>query len=310
MHSGDVSAGPRGVRYHPPQAAAERPSGEYWRRRMRLVSDYLLPKGKREAARLDLQHWILAEGLGDAVLAPVTQPNEVLDVACGSGIWLLEVARRFPQARITGIDLDLKPLEILRAKLGPAGKFPKRLRFERADARQPLPLAANTFAYVHSRHLSPFMPLATWLPYVRELARVAAPGGWIELLESELPDCAGRHYQAIKHALVRWAYDHLGLYNVGPELGRLLQEAGAVEITEQQWVLGTGQTAYLQAAIAENMRVGFTHAGQALVAEERMSAGTLSAHLAGMREEMAAGISWRVYAAYGQKAAQEERSLA
>jgi len=77
----------------------------------RKPRDYIFGAGEAEISRLDLQHFLFRGELGDDFLAPVTTPRAVLDVACGTGRWAREVARRFPQANVIGFDLNDEQIE-------------------------------------------------------------------------------------------------------------------------------------------------------------------------------------------------------
>lgn len=48
------------------------------------------------------------------------QPEQILDVGCGSGVWSLEIAARLPQAQVTGLDLPsvLDAFSARAAKMG------------------------------------------------------------------------------------------------------------------------------------------------------------------------------------------------
>ena len=41
-----------------------------------------------------------------AHLAPLSDPREILDIGTGTGVWALEMAKKFPRAHVTGIDLS------------------------------------------------------------------------------------------------------------------------------------------------------------------------------------------------------------
>ncbi|KAF9445848.1 S-adenosyl-L-methionine-dependent methyltransferase, partial [Macrolepiota fuliginosa MF-IS2] len=65
--------------------------------------------------RLDIQHQMWTLAVGDLYLPEFKDKVEqamrfedkpaVLDVGCGSGIWSIEIARRFPRAEVVGLDL-------------------------------------------------------------------------------------------------------------------------------------------------------------------------------------------------------------
>jgi methylase of polypeptide subunit release factors len=71
-----------------------------------------------------LDRWTTREGLfKDALLAQLGRaPGEqLLDVGCGTATLGVELARRFPQARVVGLDADAAALAIARAKAAAAG---------------------------------------------------------------------------------------------------------------------------------------------------------------------------------------------
>ncbi|WP_376797466.1 class I SAM-dependent methyltransferase [Thermogemmatispora sp.] len=138
---------------------------------------YLLPKDLDEINRLDFQHYVLRLALGRLTFAPVDeqlrQGGQVLDVGCGTGRWAIEIARLYPLTHVTGFDLE-------QAK---ATTSPPNYHFVQGDLLKGLPFAEQTFVYTHQRLLVAAIPLQQWPRVVRELYRVTAPGGWIELIE-------------------------------------------------------------------------------------------------------------------------------
>lgn len=72
------------------------------------TGSYYYPNDPAEQDRLDLQHKIF-KILHDGGLhrAPVQCPKQVLDVACGTGIWAIQYAWDHPEANVIGTDLSL-----------------------------------------------------------------------------------------------------------------------------------------------------------------------------------------------------------
>jgi SAM-dependent methyltransferase len=136
---------------------------------------YLLPKDLKEINRLDFQHYVLRMLLRGNYVAPIRNPRQVLDVGCGTGQWAYEMAREYPQALVVGLDLE-------QAK-NPTSP-PDNYRFVQGDVLKGLPFADNTFDFVHQRFLIAAIPLMAWPALVKELVRVTAPGGWVELVET------------------------------------------------------------------------------------------------------------------------------
>lgn len=59
-----------------------------------------------EQDRLDLHHEIILR-LMDSQLhcAPLSEPKQILDIGTGTGIWSIDMADKYPSARVVGTDL-------------------------------------------------------------------------------------------------------------------------------------------------------------------------------------------------------------
>lgn len=136
---------------------------------------YLLPKDVQEQNRLNFQHRCLYGAIGNHYLAPLRPDvTTLLDVGTGTGIWVAEMARLFPQAHIVGVDISAAALEYTSSAA---------YTFCLADVLKGLPFPDQQFDYVHQRLLVAAGIAANWPAVIRELVRVTRPGGWVELLE-------------------------------------------------------------------------------------------------------------------------------
>jgi SAM-dependent methyltransferase len=84
------------------------------------------------------------------------------------------MARLFPQAHITSVDISASSLEYTSSS---------SCTFCLADVLKGLPFPDQQFDYVHQRLLVAAIPATHWPAVIRELIRVTRPGGWVELLE-------------------------------------------------------------------------------------------------------------------------------
>lgn len=100
-----------------------------------------------------------------ALEAAPKPPRHVLDLGTGTGAAALVTARRFPEARVVGVDLAEGMVDQARAATPP--DLSERVRFEVADASK-LPFEDGSFDLV---------TLANMIPFFDELGRVTAPGG-------------------------------------------------------------------------------------------------------------------------------------
>jgi ubiquinone/menaquinone biosynthesis C-methylase UbiE len=147
-------------------------------RRHRTDAPYLLPKDDQELQRLDYQHYIFRHILQGNTFAPVDarlkKGGNVLDVGCGTGRWGCEIASLYQQTRVIGLDLE---------DIAHSAALPRNVQFQRGNVLTGLPFAAQQFLYVHQRLLIAGIPLAQWPFVIRDLQRVTALGGWVELVE-------------------------------------------------------------------------------------------------------------------------------
>jgi SAM-dependent methyltransferase len=182
-------------------------------------SVYMLPKDFREVNRLDFQHYLLKQAISGNYLAPLQQPSTILDVACGTGRWMLEMAHEFPQANITGVDIT--PLETSTIT------FPPNCHFRQCDIFKGLPFPSGSFDFVHQRFLIFALPVKQWPVVLRELRRVTLAGQWIEVTD---PDLTFTNQGLQTTRLMNWisqASAKRGLdITIGSKLGSFMQAAG------------------------------------------------------------------------------------
>ncbi|CAE6449528.1 unnamed protein product [Rhizoctonia solani] len=111
--------------------------------------NYSLPNDEKEFNRLNDQFQALKLVAGSNYTAPLPQlnsgegPKDILDIATGSGIWVIELAREFSQARVVGINLS---------KPGFFGRgVPQNASFIVADTTKRLPFEDASFDVVQMR---------------------------------------------------------------------------------------------------------------------------------------------------------------
>ncbi len=211
----------------------------------------------QEAARLALEHHLFKLAWRKNYLAPVQAPERVLDVACGSGIWGYELLREWPQAQIINLDNDdvvfkkllaellrekkIRPEEcgVFQADGSPLPTGPQFL-FTKADAREALRFAEGSFDFTHTR--SPeFLSEEQWPWFIRELARVTKPDGFVEIVSY------GRYYTSQPSSAATALFDAgmrvgeiIGITLGGVNFSQHLQRAG-VPVEAQMVTLGKGK---------------------------------------------------------------------
>ncbi|ETN41889.1 uncharacterized protein HMPREF1541_03828 [Cyphellophora europaea CBS 101466] len=136
--------------------------GEYW-----------CPNDEGASEQLDLGHHIYLMLLDNRLfLAPINRnPQRVLDIGTGTGIWAIDFADQFPSAQVIGTDLSpMQPLYV-----------PPNLQFEIDDAAADWTFPKESFDFIHVRGL--FGSLRDWPAFYQQVLAHLKPGGWYEQLE-------------------------------------------------------------------------------------------------------------------------------
>jgi SAM-dependent methyltransferase len=126
--------------------------------------------GWDERVRPDAPEHLAA--LAAAVSRLEAPPAGALDLGTGTGAGALWLARRFPEARVTGLDISEAMIERARAKLPP--DLSGRVEFLVGDAER-LPFSDGSFELVAQISVPVFFD---------EVARVLAPGGYVVVVSS------------------------------------------------------------------------------------------------------------------------------
>ncbi len=262
------------------------------------ASHYVVPHDHHETNRLDLQHSAMHEYFGTHVFAPVADPQRILDVAGGTGVWAKALKEQFPQAQVTSMDVTV-PLDV--QEKGP----PSAYTFVQANALEPLPFPDAAFDYVHMRFMFTAMPVTMWPQVVRELVRVTTPGGWIELVEAYVPRDAGPAWTQLE----MWANQLFALRDIDASLasqvGKFLRDAGATQVHERSDALPLGayggRVGQLMALdMASVYRLAMPAFVQGLGLDQRRIEATLSQADAEVQRGEYQGIL-PIYIAFGQR---------
>ncbi len=144
-------------------------------------------KKKEELQRLVLQSQMITRGTGGVL---PEQPNakafrRVLDVACGTGGWVIEAAQTYPEMSLVGVDISVLMTDYARTQAQGLG-LANRVEFRVMDALQKLDFPDNSFDLVNLRFGISFVRTWDWPPLLLEMQRVVRPGGIIRWGESEV----------------------------------------------------------------------------------------------------------------------------
>lgn len=195
----------------------------------------MLPNDENELNRLDMQHKMWSITLDEKLhLAPIgPNPQNVLDIATGTGIWAIDFAEAYPSARVIGTDLSLVQPHYI----------PANLQFELADAEDAESwIFPQKFDYIHGRALASCFKDP--LTIIRHIYSALKPGAYLELQDMTLqsadsptdPFWQSDLYEWQLHVQEATKFTGVPWTNV-PNYKRWLQEAGfeAVEELRFKW---------------------------------------------------------------------------
>lgn len=115
-------------------------------------------------------------------------PSRVLDLGCGPADIPIRLAHAAPGARVTAVDASPAMMALARQAVGDAGLDD---RVTLVEARLPgLPLAAHSFDAAISNSLVHHLPEP--INFWKELARLAAPGAYIHVMDLIRPESRER----------------------------------------------------------------------------------------------------------------------
>ncbi|RDW83671.1 uncharacterized protein DSM5745_03997 [Aspergillus mulundensis] len=190
---------------------------------------YWGPNDEPANAQQDLAHHMYFLTLdGQLHLAPIENPQEILDVGTGTGIWAIDAADEYPSARVTGVDLS--PIQ--------PSFVPPNCIFEIDDITLPWTYAENQFDFIHIREMFGCIP--DWDEFFRHCWHCLKPGGYIEVVEHSVQPIADDETMGPDHFYHEWGRivvesgERSGkTFTIWEESSARLKDAGFVDIVEK-----------------------------------------------------------------------------
>lgn len=219
-----------------------------------------------EMARLMVQDRILTEGMGglftelsDDVLANAL---DVVDLACGPGGWVLDVAFEHPNINVVGLDISKQLVDYARAQA--RVRWLDNAHFQVMDVLKPLDFDDESIDLVNARFLFGVLPRAGWPKLLQECMRILRPGGILRLTECEMPLTNSLGFEKLSTLFTRglqvsgqsFSPDgrHIG---ITPVLGQLLREAGFQNMGRKVHMVDASEGMEAYESCYQNYQVAF-----------------------------------------------------
>jgi len=197
-----------------------------------------------EMARLIHQDRIITRCMG-GLFPPqfdLTGIHDILDIACGPGGWALDVARAYPDKRVTAIDIS--QIMVGFAQYQATQMQVPNAHFQTMNILQPLAFSDNAFDLINVRFISGFLLQTQWPPFLQECFRITRPGGLIRLTEPDRTISNSPSVEQLNDFLAR-AMHRAGQssspnelqFGVTPLLRSFLNRTGYVNVQKAAYVL-------------------------------------------------------------------------
>lgn len=141
------------------------------------------PESPQELARLIDQDRFVTRSMGGPLkgLPELPEGAHILDLACGPGSWVLDVAFDLPDATVSGVDISRAMIDYANARTTSQGLT--NASFGVMDITQPLDFADQSFDLINARTLFGVLQRTAWPSFVAECTRLLRPGGILRLTE-------------------------------------------------------------------------------------------------------------------------------
>ncbi|KAI1824983.1 S-adenosyl-L-methionine-dependent methyltransferase [Xylaria intraflava] len=133
-----------------------------------------IPFDEKEQRRMELQHRMTRICLNGALTTTriPLDVKQIVDLGTGTGLWALEMAARYPQAEILGIDIS---------RIQKTTAIPPNVKFAINNVEHPWPTPADSIDFLHIRGLSG--GVRDWPAVFKQAYEKLKPGGLFEWTE-------------------------------------------------------------------------------------------------------------------------------
>jgi ubiquinone/menaquinone biosynthesis C-methylase UbiE len=229
-----------------------------------LPSTYIVQdrSNREELIRLDKQDHLMTTLMGGP-LPEHEDPGrfrQVLDVGCGSGGWLIDLARAYPTiGTLVGVDISERMVTYA-CEQARIAQLDDRVVFRIGDALCKLAFPANSFDLVHQRLGLSFIRTWEWPGLLSEYLRLCKPGGVIHITESALMPQTNSPALEQLFALMIEALYRAGHFftleseGVARHLGTVMHRYGIAQVQTKVYFLRSCMSSETQQAYAENVQ--------------------------------------------------------
>ncbi|CAF9922632.1 MAG: hypothetical protein HETSPECPRED_005107 [Heterodermia speciosa] len=196
---------------------------------------YPYPNDEKENDRLDIVHKMTTVMLHDRLhLSPIAKdPQRILDLGTGTGIWAMDMGDKYPNAEILGNDLSpIQPRWV-----------PPNVRFEVDDVEADWTYT-KPFDFIHCRYMS--NAISDWPRLGKQCFDHTKAGGYTELIDFDLdwtsPDGSidNRPIQKLNRDFLDGSLAVGKDPSPGPKLEQYMKAAGFEDVYAEKFIVPVG----------------------------------------------------------------------
>ncbi|KAM5353358.1 hypothetical protein ACJ41O_000008 [Fusarium nematophilum] len=205
------------------------------------TTEYWAPLDERNQEAFDVAHQFTIMLFDDKLFcAPIkANPQNILDVGTGTGIWAMQAADEFASASVIGTDISaIQPDWV-----------PPNCSFQIDDAQEDWTFRTDFFDFIHMRYL--YGAIQDWGRLYSQAFSHIKPGGYLEHIDLDLE--ARSQNQEVQeddsHVFKRWkklfyrSGDLTGRafnFSVDGKNAAAMRAAGFVDVVHKQWQVPVG----------------------------------------------------------------------
>ena len=142
------------------------------------------PESAAELARLINQDRVITQAMSGPLsgIPENASLRTILDLGCGPGSWVLDVAFALPDTEVEGVDSSQRMVEYANARA--RSQLLRNAFFGVMDITQPFDRADSSIDLVNARFLVGVLKRDGWPFFLHECHRVLQPGGLLRLTEA------------------------------------------------------------------------------------------------------------------------------